>query len=218
MAKAIGRPHETIFLHTTPDLPYICAFLPSFMQYTLDESRNPWETLAAREVYENPWIQLTEFQVKNPAGNPGIYGVVHFKSIAVGVVPYQDGCIWLVGQYRYPLKRFSWEIPEGGGSFEVSPLETAKRELKEETGMTAANYQKIVEMHLSNSVSDELGVVYLARELSQGEAEPEETEELYIRKVSLETAFEEVEKGVITDSLSVGAIYKLMLMKMKGLL
>lgn len=188
------------------------------MHDTLDESRNPWETLAAREVYENLWIQLTEFQVKNPAGKPGIYGVVHFKSIAVGVVPYQDGFIWLVGQYRYPLKRFSWEIPEGGGSFEVSPVETAQRELKEETGMTAANYQKIVEMHLSNSVSDELGVVYLATGLSQGEAEPEETEELYLRKVSIETAFEEVEKGIITDSLSVGAIYKLMLMKMKGTL
>ena len=179
-------------------------------------NENPWQTLSEQAIYENNWIQVSEFQVLNPSGKAGIYGVVHFKNFAIGIVPYQNGEIWLVGQYRYPLKKYSWEIIEGGGNTEISPLESAARELKEETGMTAETYLPIVEMHLSNSVSDEWSIVYLATGLTQGEAEPEETEQLQVRKVSLEQAFEEVEAGEITDSLSVAAIYKLMLMKMQG--
>ena len=151
----------------------------------VDESHNPWKTLTKTPIYENPWISVTEHQVLNPAGNPGIYGVVHFQNNAVGVVPYENGYIWLVGQFRYPLNRYSWEIPEGGGPMHIATLEAAKRELKEETGMTAAQYEKIVEMHLSNSVSDEYAIVYLATNLTHGDAEPEETEELHVRKVSL---------------------------------
>ncbi|MBX7241373.1 MAG: NUDIX hydrolase [Bacteroidia bacterium] len=181
-----------------------------------EESHNPWKTLSEKEIYENKWIKLTEFQVLNPAGNPGIYGVIHFQNNAVGVVPYENGFIWMVGQFRYPLNRFSWEIPEGGGPLDISTLEAAVRELKEETGMTAANYEKIVEMHLSNSVSDEYAIIYLATELTHGEAEPEETEELHLRKIQLEDAYALVEKGLITDSLTVAAIYKLMLMKADG--
>lgn len=177
---------------------------------------NPWQTLSAQAIYENNWIQVTEFQVLNPAGKHGIYGVVHFKNFAIGIVPYKDGDIWLVGQYRYPLKRYSWEIIEGGGNTEFSPVESAARELKEETGMTAESYTPILEMHLSNSVTDEWGIVYLATGLAEGEAEPEDTEQLQVRKVSLEQAYQEVENGDITDSLSVAAIYKLMLMKMQG--
>lgn len=177
---------------------------------------NPWQTLSGQAIYENNWIQVTEFQVLNPVGNLGIYGVVHFKNFAIGIVPYKDGYIWLVGQYRYPLKRYSWEIIEGGGNTAISPIESASRELKEETGMTAETYTPILEMHLSNSVTDEWGIVYLATGLTDGEAEPEETEQLQVRKVTLEQAYQEVEAGEITDSLSVAAIYKLMLMKMQG--
>ncbi|MEM6261453.1 MAG: NUDIX hydrolase [Bacteroidota bacterium] len=182
----------------------------------MNELRNPWTTRQAVDKYDNPWINVTEFQVLNPAGNPGIYGVVHFKNMAIGVVPYEDGKIWMVGQYRYPLKRFSWEIPEGGGPMGVPPLESAKRELLEETGLTAENYEAIVEMHLSNSVTDEWGIVYLATDLKRGEAMPEETEELHHKMMSLEEVYEQVEAGQITDSLTVAAIYKLMLMKAKG--
>ncbi len=181
-----------------------------------DESVNPWKTLSAQEIYENKWIKLTEFQVINPAGNPGIYGVVHFQNYAVGVVPYENGFIWMVGQFRYPLNRFSWEIPEGGGTLSLPPLDAAIRELKEETGMTASHYEKIVEMHLSNSVSDEYAIIYLATGLTHGEAEPEETEQLYVKKIRIEEAFALVEKGEITDSLTVAAIYKLMLMTLSG--
>jgi 8-oxo-dGTP pyrophosphatase MutT (NUDIX family) len=180
--------------------------------------QNPWQTLSRQLIYENPWINLTEFQVLNPAGKPGIYGVVHFQNQAVGVVPYEAGYIWLVGQYRYPLQRYSWEIPEGGGAYHEPPVEAAKRELREETGLQAAHYEPLLEMHLSNSVSDEWGIVYLATGLTQGEADPEETEELRVRKISLADAYAEVEARQITDSLSVAAIYKLALMQAQGTL
>lgn len=177
---------------------------------------NPWKTLSSKLEYDNPWIQITEHQVITPGGSPGIYGVVHFKNKAIGVVPYEDGYIWMVGQYRYTLSQYSWEIPEGGGPIDEDPVESAKRELKEETGLTAATYQPIVEMHLSNSATDEWCIIYLAQGLIRGEAEPEDTEDLAIKKMKLEEVFEEIEAGKITDSLTVTAIYKLMIMKMRG--
>jgi len=165
-------------------------------------------------VYDNPWIQVTEFQVVNPSGGPGIYGVVHFKNLAIGVVPLDEqGHLWLVGQYRYPLQAYSWEIPEGGGPLEVDPLLSAQRELLEETGIRAAYWELILTMHLSNSVSDEKALIYLATGLSYHDSQPEETEQLQLRKVKLEEAYEEVLQGKITDSISVAAILRLMLMK-----
>lgn len=165
-------------------------------------------------VYDNPWIQVTEFQVVNPSGGPGIYGVVHFKNLAIGMVPLDEqGHLWLVGQYRYPLQAYSWEIPEGGGPLDVDPLLSAQRELLEETGIRATHWQLILTMHLSNSVSDEKALIYLATGLSYHDSQPEETEQLQLRKVKLEEAYEEVLQGKITDSISVAAILRLMLMK-----
>ncbi len=177
---------------------------------------NPWTVLSSTHIYENPWISLTEHQVLNPAGKPGIYGGVHFKNAAVGVVPYQDGYVWMVGQYRFMLNQYSWEIPEGGGPEGEDPLETAKRELKEETGLVAATYEPLFEMHLSNSVSDEWGIVYLATGLTQGEAEPEETERLSVRKMHIEEVYERVNRAEITDSLTVAAVFKIMLLRALG--
>ncbi|MEO1448058.1 MAG: NUDIX hydrolase [Bacteroidota bacterium] len=177
---------------------------------------NPWQTLRSDIQYQNPWIRVTEHQVISPGGKPGIYGTVHFKNQAVGVVPYVDGSIWMVGQYRYPLEMYSWEIPEGGSPHGEDPLETAKRELAEETGLMADHWDPLLEMHLSNSVSDEWGIVYLARNLTQGEAAPEHTEDLLLKKMPLESVIAEVDAGRITDSLTVAAIYKLAWWKAAG--
>jgi ADP-ribose pyrophosphatase len=175
----------------------------------MNNENNPWKILESREIYDNPWIGVTEHKVINPRGGKGIYGVVHFKNLAIGILPLdQDLNTYLVGQYRFPLGRYSWEIPEGGGRLGVDPLESAKRELLEETGLKAESWELIQEMDLSNSVSDEQAYIFLARDLSQHEAEPEETEELKIRKLPFEEAFQMVINGEITDSLSVAAILR----------
>ena len=182
----------------------------------MNAENNPWTVKSSKVAYNNAWIRVTEHQVLNPAGNPGIYGVVHFKNWALGVVPYEKGHIWLVGQYRFPLGYYSWEIPEGGGVLGVDPLDSIKRELKEETGMVAERYERLLEMDLSNSVSDEKGIVYLARGLSQGEASPEETEQLAVKRVPLSEAYDMVEKGEIRDSLTVAAMYKMRILELEG--
>ncbi len=175
----------------------------------MKEFKNPWVILGTRPIYENPWISLKEDQVTNPAGKPGIYGVVHFKNKAIGIIPIDnEGNTWLVGQYRYPLDEYSWEIPMGGGDLSVDILDSAKRELKEETGLTAQKWTKLARIHTSNSVTDEEGFVFIAEDLTQGETEFEETEDLRIRKVALSTALDMVMNGEITDSLSVAGILK----------
>ena len=181
--------------------------------------KNPWTILNQQEKYENPWIRVTEFQVINPSGGKGIYGKVHFKHIAVGVIVLdQDWNTWLVGQYRFPLDQYSWEIPEGGGAMDEDPLEAAKRELLEETGLLAKQWTKIINMHLSNSVSDEHAVIYLARDLEQLAARPEETEQLIIKKLPFEEVVQMLEAGEITDSMSVAAIQQVRLMIYQGIL
>jgi ADP-ribose pyrophosphatase len=180
---------------------------------TLDESVNPWSTLKSREVYDNAWIRVVDHQVLNPRGNPGIYGTVHFKNLAIGVVPLdRQGCTFLVGQYRYPLGRYSWEIPEGGGAKDIDPLVSAQRELSEETGLTAGRWQTLLEMDLSNSATDEHAICYLAWDLKQGEPHPEEAELLTIRRLPFVMAFGMVERGEITDAMSVAAIQKVQLL------
>lgn len=170
--------------------------------------RNPWKTLSSREIYENPWISLREDQVVRPDGKNGIYGVVSMKNRAVGVVPlHADGTVTLVGQFRYALGVYSWEIPEGGCPEGESPIETARRELAEETGLLAGKIEPLGgEIHLSNSICDERGYLFLATELSQGEAAPEGTEELQIWRLPLERAVEMALSGGINDGLSVLAL------------
>ena len=176
---------------------------------------NPWTINSEKKIYDNPWINVTEYQVTNPSGNPGIYGKVHYKNLAIGMLPLdEDMNTYLVGQYRFTVDQYSWEIPEGGGIIGVDPIESAKRELLEETGLKASQWTEIQRMHLSNSVSDELSIVYLARGLEQHEAEPEDTEQLIIKKVPFEEAYRMVCAGEITDAMSVGAILMARLMQL----
>lgn len=168
---------------------------------------NPWKILSADTRYENPWIKVVHHEVTDIAGNPGIYGTVHFKNTAIGIIPLdRELNTWLVGQYRFPLQDYSWEIPEGGGEATATTLDSAKRELREETGITAASWEKILDMHLSNSVSDEKAVIYLAQDLEFGEAEPEDCEELVIRKVPFTEALRMALDGEITDSITVAGL------------
>ncbi|MBD3748405.1 MAG: NUDIX hydrolase [Sphingobacteriales bacterium] len=175
---------------------------------------NPWKIKSSKSIYENPWIGLTEHQVLNPAGGEGIYGVVHFKNLAIGIIAIdEEDHIFLIGQYRFPLKQYSWELPEGGGMLTSNPLDAAKRELLEETGLVAKEWKEVLRMHLSNSVSDELGIIYQANGFEQHPAEPEETEQLEIKRIPFEEAYQMVMKGEITDSLSVAGILKVKLMR-----
>ncbi len=179
--------------------------------------QNPWIIQGEKNIYDNPWISLTEYDVLNPSGNKGIYGKIHFKNIAVGIAALDaEMNIYLVGQFRFATDSYSWEIPEGGSPVGIDPLEGGKRELLEETGLHADHWQPILQMHLSNSVSDELAIVYLATGLTQHEAEPEETEQLVVKKIPVEEAYRMVEKGIITDSISVAALLKIKLLLAEG--
>jgi len=180
-------------------------------------TRNPWTILSSRTEYDNPWIQVTEFSVLNPSGGKGIYGKVHFKNKAIGILPLDKELnTYLVGQFRFPIGQYSWEIPEGGGPEAIDPLESARRELEEETGLVAHSWTPLLEMHLSNSVSDEHAVVFLARDLEQRQASPEETEQLTVKKLPFATVYRMVEDGRITDAITVAAVLKIQLMIVDG--
>lgn len=183
----------------------------------MNEQHNPWKIVSEKFVYSNPWVDVTEFGVINPSGGNGIYGKVHFKNWGIGIVPLdKDLNTYLVGQFRFTLNQYSWEIPEGGCPIGTDPLETAKRELLEETGLIASQWSVLFDMHLSNSVADEFGKVYLARDLEQRAPAPEETEQLAVKKLPFEEAYKLVENGIITDSLSMAAILKIKLMLIDG--
>jgi 8-oxo-dGTP pyrophosphatase MutT (NUDIX family) len=176
----------------------------------MSDRSNPWQTLGTRMVYENPWMRVEEDQVIHPSGQPGIYGCIRFLNHAVGIIPLDaDDHTWLVGQYRYALREWSWEIPMGGSPLDQAPLEGARRELKEETGLSAARWTPLLEAHLSNSVTDERGFVFLAEDLTTGEPEFGETERIEIRRLPFHEALEMVLTGRITDVLSVAGILRL---------
>ncbi len=173
-------------------------------------SKNPWKCLSTRKIYENAWIRVDEDEVTRPNGSNGIYGRVHMKNKAVGIIPLaENNDIWLVGQFRYTLNAYSWEIPAGGGPFDEDILETAKRELREETGLLANEWLPLLRMHTSNSLTDEEAFIYLAKDLEQGETDFDETEDLSIWRLPLKDALQMVMDGLITDSISMVGILKL---------
>jgi 8-oxo-dGTP pyrophosphatase MutT (NUDIX family) len=170
----------------------------------------PWVTLSSKTVYENNWIRVNHEEVITPGGTDGIYGVVHFKSHAVGAIPIDDdGNTWLVKQTRYTLKQSSWEIPEGGSPLSEDILETAKRELEEECGLKARHWEKLIEIHTSNSVTDEAGTVFVAKDLYSGQQNLEATEDIEVIKLPLAKAIQMVLNGEISDSLSIAGLLKL---------
>lgn len=172
--------------------------------------KNPWKINRTDDIYENPWIRVVEHQVTNPSGYPGIYGVVHFKNTAVAVIPVdEEGHTWLVGQYRFPTGTYEWEVPEGGAPADEDPQDCARRELREETGLQAAELRPILEMQLSNSTTDERSISYLATGITHGPASPEDTEKLSVRRLPLDEAIAMARRNEIQDALSVASLLQI---------
>ena len=183
----------------------------------MDETKNPWTVLSLATVYENKWIRVDHHEVLSPGGGPGVYGKVHFKNYAIGVVPIDEkGNVILVGQYRFPLGAYSWEIPEGGGPKEISLLESAQRELREECGLVAKCWTEILGMDISNSVTDEESTIFLAWNLSVVHAQPDETEQLQVARIPFWNAVARVKRGEIRDAMSVAALLRVALMALQG--
>ncbi len=168
-----------------------------------------WKKLDSKTVFENPWMEVRVDRVVNPGGGENHYGWIHFRNRAVAIVPLDDdGNTWLVGQQRYTLGEYHWELPMGGAPLDEAPLDAAKRELREETGLTSGDGQELMTLHLSNSITDEVGKVYIARDLTEGETEFEQPEDLAIRKLPFREALELVMNGEITDAMSVASILR----------
>ena len=169
-----------------------------------------WKTRSSKVIFDNPWMTVLEDRVVNPSGGENDYGHVRFKNRAVAIIPIDDSNnTWLVGQDRYTLAEYSWELPMGGAPKNEDPLEAAKRELREETGIRAARWTELMRLHTSNSITDEEGLVFVAKELSHGETEFEETEKLEIRRLPLTEAIAMAVNGKITDAISVAALLRI---------
>lgn len=191
-----------------PVVRYIGANVPDMSDITSQPQLvGPWRRRSRHIAYSNPWLEVFHDEVDRPDGSPGIYGVVHFRTQAVGVVAMgDDGRLLLVGQHRYTLDEYSWEIPEGGVEDGEPLVEGAKRELREETGYDAADWRQLCRMTVSNSVTDERGAIFLATGLRAGEATPEATEDLAVRWATLDEVLAEIESGVIHDVITLAGV------------
>lgn len=172
-------------------------------------SKSPWKILKSESRYKTPWIEVVHHDVITPGGSEGIYGCVVFQNLAVGVIVLDDNYnTWLVGQFRFPLQKYTWELPEGGCPHDEEPLIAAKRELKEEVGITAKNWTLVQEMDLSNSATDEISYTYVAKDIEIGEPCPDENEDITIKKLPFKEVYKMVLNGDIRDAISVAGILK----------
>lgn len=185
----------------------------------LTEHGTPWKRGEPRVVYENPWICVTEQAAVAPTGKPAVYGVVGFKNFALAVLPIDhDGTVVLVGQHRFPFADYSWELPEGGGPKGEHPLEGAKRELAEEAGLAAADWQEILRVQLSNSVTDEIAIGYLATGLGAATEthHVDDTEDISMVRVPFRDALDAAIAGHIRDALTVAMLLRAYHMAREG--
>jgi ADP-ribose pyrophosphatase len=179
--------------------------------------KNPWKTLSSEIVHQTPWVRINHHKVINPGGSQGIYTVTEFKNLAIGILPLdEDNNTWIVGQYRFPIHQYSWEMPEGGGDPNVPPVESAQRELEEECGLVAKDWQLLLTAHTSNSATNEIAYIYIAKGLSHTQAHPDEDEQLEVRKLPFSELYRMVMDNEITDSLTVMAVLKAKILMDEG--
>lgn len=172
---------------------------------------NPWKTLSTSRIHQNPWFHVREDQVVRPDGQPGTYNVVSAARTATGILPvWPDGSLTLVGQYRYPIQEYSWEIPEGGGPIGENPESIAKRELLEETGIQAESWEYMGRVHTSNCFVDEVCHLFLAKHLTSGTPLPDAVEVLQVRREPLAEVLAMILDGKITDSISIAGVFRLL--------
>ena len=177
----------------------------------------PWSVRSEKVVYDNPWITVTEYQATAPTGRPALYGKIGFKNQAIGIVPlHDDGTVTLIGQNRFSLANYSWELPEGGAPMGEDPLDGAKRELAEEAGLEASDWRLILRLELSNSVTDERGYGYLALGLTPTPTEPDETEDLAVLRVPFTEALDAAVAGHMPDALTVALLLRVHHMAVRG--
>lgn len=180
------------------------------------EAIGPWRRLTSDVVYENPWIRVHHEKVLTPAGTPGIYGRVHFRNQAIAIVAIDaDEHVFLVKQFRYARGHYSLEIPKGGGARDVEPLEIAKRELKEETGYSAAHWNHLLELQISNSVTDQIGHVFVAEQLTAGQQSLDDSEDIEVIRVPLKDAIAMACDGRITDDFSVVSLLRVAVLRQR---
>jgi 8-oxo-dGTP pyrophosphatase MutT (NUDIX family) len=169
--------------------------------------RNPWKTLSSRVAYENTWIRVREDKVIRPDGGPGLYGVIEVRPSAGVVALNERDEIVLVGQWRYTVNRYSWEIPRGGSHpGEDDLLEVGKRELAEEAGVLARDWRKIGTVDNANGVNSDSQTFYLATGLSETETNHDPEEEITVKWRPFAEALEMAMDGRITEVDSVAAI------------
>lgn len=206
---------------TPPDAPETPP-APKWPQPSWDAQRPaspPWTDGGAETVYETPWLAVTRHDATAPTGKPAFYGVARFKNIAAGVLPiHADGTVTLVGQSRFPLMNYSWEMPEGGAPFGEDPLAGAKRELAEEAGLQAGTWLEVLRMELSNSVTDELAIAWLAWDLTPVPVDPDPTEVIALARVPFTALLHEIGRGAIRDAFTVATAFRAYHMAREGLL
>ena len=182
-------------------------------------THGPGTIQSVREAYRNPWVTVQHHDVLRPDGEPGIYGTIDFANLAIGVLPlFADGTVPMVGQFRFPLGRDTWELPEGGGPKELSPLASAQRELKEEVGATAAHWLEYGQADLSNSVTNERAHLFLAWDLTEGEASPEPDEVFRYKRIALSELIADIHDGRVDDALTQLLVLTAVSKAMAGLL
>jgi 8-oxo-dGTP pyrophosphatase MutT (NUDIX family) len=182
-----------------------------------DDEQNPWRILGKRQHYDDPWLTLVEHDVENAAGKCSTYATVHFKKRGLAVLPVdREGHVYLVGQYRFGVRRYGWEVPAGGADADEAALETARRELAEEMGFAAAQWCEILRVYISGSLTDEQAVAFVAWDLAPRRPKPDEQEVLAVRRMPFAEAVDMACGGGIADVLSVAVILRVRLMAERG--